>query len=134
MTRSHTAPARLLTALFAGMGVLHWARPAPFDGIVPRVLPGRARVYTLASGAAELVVAGLLARPSSRRAGGAAAVALLIAVFPANVQMALDARHASPVRRGITLGRLPLQGVLVALALRAGARGGSEVPSSGEGA
>ncbi|SLM99476.1 putative membrane protein [Corynebacterium xerosis] len=102
--------------LLGGAGILHLARPETFDGIVPRALPGRARVYTYASGAAELGVAGLLAVPSTRRLGGIAAAALFVAVFPANLQMAYDWRGARPRKRAIALGRLPLQGVLIAQA------------------
>ena len=115
-------PARFLAALLAGASTLHLVSPRPFDRIVPRCLPGRARTYTYASGVAELGVAGLLALPSTRRAGGTAAAALFVAVFPANVQMAVDARRRSPVARAVAYGRLPLQAVLVDLAVRA-ARG-----------
>ncbi|MCG7311310.1 hypothetical protein [Brachybacterium sp. ACRRE] len=115
---SHPARTRrFLTVLLAGAGVMHFAKPAPFDSIVPPALPGAARGYTYASGVAELVVAGLLAAPSTRRLGGVASVALFLAVYPANVQMAWDSRHASALRRAIAVGRLPLQGVLVAQGL-----------------
>nr|WP_245354344.1 hypothetical protein [Brachybacterium sacelli] len=106
-----------MTVLLGGAGLLHVARPAPFDSIVPPALPGSARGYTYASGAAELGVAGLLAIPRTRRLGGLAATALFIAVFPANIQMAYDWRHARPRKRVIAYGRLPLQGVLIAQAL-----------------
>ncbi|PWH07924.1 hypothetical protein DEO23_02375 [Brachybacterium endophyticum] len=100
------------------MGVLHMVAPKPFDGIVPRALPGEARSYTYASGVAELAIAGMLAAPPTRRLGGVAAAALFVAVFPANVQMAWDARNADRARRAIAFGRLPLQGQLIAQALR----------------
>lgn len=105
-----------LSVLLGGAGALHLARPAPFDSIVPPALPGSARGYTHASGVAELGVAGLLAIPRTRRLGGLAAAALFVAVFPANVQMAYDRRHAAARQRAIALGRLPLQGVLIAQA------------------
>lgn len=108
--------AAFLTVLLGAAGVMHLARPEPFDSIVPRALPGPARAYTFASGAAELTVAGLLALPRTRRLGGHAATALLLAVFPANVQMAYDWRRAQPRKRTIALGRLPLQAVLIAQA------------------
>ncbi|MDN5687189.1 MAG: hypothetical protein L0G94_11025 [Brachybacterium sp.] len=106
-----------LSVLLGGAGALHLARPAPFDSIVPPALPGSARGYTCASGVAELGVAGLLAMPRTRHLGGLAAAALFVAVYPANLQMAYDRRHAAPRRRAIALGRLPLQGVLIAQAL-----------------
>ena len=48
--------------------------------------------------------------------GGFAAVALFVAVFPANVKMALDFRDKSPKAKAIAYGRLPLQIPLVAWA------------------
>ena len=112
-----------LGALLAGAGTLHMLRPEPFDTIVPPALPGPARGYTYASGVAELAVAGLLAVPRTRRLGGAAAAALFVAVFPANVQMAYDWRRARPRKRMIAVGRLPLQGVLIAQALHVARNG-----------
>lgn len=114
--RSAAGTRRFLTALTGGMGVLHFVAPERFDEIVPPILPGSARRYTEASGVAELAVAGLLAVPRTRAAGAAGAIALFLAVFPANVQMAWDWRHASAARRAIAYGRLPLQGVLIAQA------------------
>ncbi|WP_279745194.1 hypothetical protein [Rothia aeria] len=102
--------APVVTSCFLGaMGVLHFIKPEHFDRIVPRALPGSARFYTYASGVAELGVAGLLALPKTRRAGALAAIALYTAVFPANVQMALDWRHRPLPERAIAYGRLPLQ-------------------------
>jgi uncharacterized membrane protein len=107
-----------LAALLATSGVLHFAKPEPFDTIVPRSLPGKPRTWTYLSGAAELAVAAALTHPRTRRAGGLAAAALFAAVFPANVQMAYDWRRASPVKRAVAYGRLPLQLPLIGWALR----------------
>ena len=122
--RRMTGPAgpfgpRGIAAAFLTSGVVHLVRPAVFARIVPRVLPApRALVYV--SGAAELVcAAGLLTR--ARWAPGAS-TALLLAVWPANVSMALDAgsgRLPGPVdRRVVAWGRVPLQPVLVWMARR----------------
>ncbi|MEV4638693.1 hypothetical protein AB0J80_15215 [Actinoplanes sp. NPDC049548] len=110
--------ARALAGLLATSGVLHFAQPRPFDGIVPRSLPGSPRTWTYLSGAAELAVAAAVAHPRTRRLGGLAAAGLFAAVFPANVKMAVDWRHASPARRAIAYGRLPLQVPLVLWGLR----------------
>ncbi|MEV0030931.1 hypothetical protein [Nocardia sp. NPDC050793] len=118
-------PALLLAALLFGSGVMHFAKPKFFDSIVPRVLPGRARDYTYASGVAELGVAATLAMPSTRRVGGRLAALVFIAVFPANVQMALDvtrSEKASPVLKIGTVLRLPLQIPLVTTALKVSRR------------
>ncbi|MFI6874682.1 hypothetical protein ACIBL6_14690 [Streptomyces sp. NPDC050400] len=127
-------PARSLARVMGGMGALHFLVPAPFDAIVPRGLPGPARAYTYASGAAELVVAAALASPRTRRAGGLAAAALIAAVFPANVQMAYDWRNRSTPLKAIAYGRLPLQIPLAAWALLAARQGTKQTRQAPEAA
>lgn len=105
--------ARFLTGLCAGMGVLHFVKPEPFDGLIPSALPGTPRAWTYASGVAELATAALLACPRTRRAGGRAATVLFVGVFPGNVQMAWDWRHRPWYWQAVSLGRLPLQLSLV---------------------
>jgi uncharacterized membrane protein len=109
-----------LATLLGGSGVLHFAAPKPYDSIVPPALPGSARTWTYLSGVAELVVAAALLVPRFRRLGGLLAALLFVAVFPANLQMALDYQQADkplPARL-IAFGRLPLQVPLVLWALR----------------
>ncbi|WNI19097.1 DoxX family protein [Actinacidiphila sp. ITFR-21] len=113
------APSALLLAgLLAAAGVTHFARPEPYDAIVPRSLPGDPRRWTRASGVAELAVAAAVALPATRRAGGLAAAGLFVAVFPANVKMARDWRRRPTPYRAAAYGRLPLQVPLVLWALR----------------
>lgn len=106
--------------MFAGAGVLHFAKPEPFDGIVPDALPGSPRAYTYVSGVAELVAAGLLLYPNTRRVGGAFAAALLAGVWPANFNMAWQWRNKSWPMKAVAIGRLPLQVPLIRAALRIG--------------
>ncbi|MGQ0573550.1 MAG: DoxX family protein [Pseudonocardia sp.] len=110
--------AGLLAALLATTGVLHFVVPQPFDELIPEQLPGTPRFWTLASGAAELVVAGLVAVPRTRRLGGVAAAALFVAVFPGNVKMALDWSDRAALYQVLAYGRLPLQVPLVLWALK----------------
>lgn len=107
-----------VATMFGVAGVAHFVRAAHFDEIVPRALPGSPRRWTLGSGVAELALAAGLALPATRRATSTAAAAFLLAVWPANVKMALDAN--SPRSRAITLARLPLQLPLIRAAWRAG--------------
>jgi uncharacterized membrane protein len=118
MSRAATA----LAASLAASGVLHFARPRPFDSIVPRSLPGSPRVWTYLSGAAELTVAAAVACPGTRRLGGLAAAGLFAAVFPANVKMAADWRRASPALGAIGYARLPFQIPLIWWGLRVARR------------
>ena len=113
-----------LAMLFAISGSLHLVRPQVFETIVPRRLPApRGLVY--ASGVAELACAVGLVHPRTRPAAGWASAALLVGIFPANVQMAVtEGRRArrgtgSPARRAATLVRLPLQIPLIRTALKA---------------
>ncbi len=114
-----TARTGFLIALLGGSGVLHFVRPAPFVAIVPRSLPAPLQLV-YASGVVELLGAGLLSVPRTRRIGGAISAALLVAVFPANVSMALTARRRPPLYRLMAWARLPLQIPLVSWAWRAG--------------
>ena len=100
--RSATRMARGL----AVMGALHFIIPKPFDSIIPKCLPGPPHAYTHGSGVAELGAGGLLA------------ALLFVAVFPANIQMALDARKQSAQRKAIAYARLPLQLPLICSALK----------------
>jgi uncharacterized membrane protein len=97
----------LLTALLAGAGVTHFVKPGFYDPIVPHALPGPARAWTYVSGVAEIGVAAVVARPATRSRGALAALALFIAVYPANIQMAVDAEDAK--MKAIAYARLPLQ-------------------------
>ena len=104
----------LLAGLLTVTGSLHFLTPRPFVAIVPRRLPRRRELVQL-SGAAELAcAAGLAVRPTRRVAGWVTTV-LLVVVFPANVQMALDAqrRPRSTAYRAATWLRLPVQLPLV---------------------
>ena len=119
-TQPSRRPALRLAALLLGAGTMHIVRPQPFDGIVPRALPGSARTYTYVSGVAEIGVGLALVVPRTRRTGGALAAALFLAVFPANAQMAvtwLRSDRISPVAKAVAVARLPLQIPLVTAAL-----------------
>ena len=76
---------------------------------IPAELPGSPRFYTYASGVAELGTAALLAAPRTRRLGATLAIALFVAVFPANLNLVrLWWDKPWPMRLG-AIARLPLQ-------------------------
>lgn len=83
----------LLAVLFTVSGVVHLVRPEVFAPIVPDALPAH-RLLVYLSGAGELLCAAGLAWRRTRRLAGWSSVALLVAVFPANVTMALNAWHS----------------------------------------
>lgn len=107
-----------LAGSLVAMGVLHGTVPAPFDALVPRWIPGTARFWTYASGVAEVAIGTAVAVPATRRLGATAAVGLFVAVFPANVQMAVDWSRKPWPYRATAFGRLPLQIPMINHALR----------------
>ncbi|GAA0262760.1 hypothetical protein [Cryptosporangium japonicum] len=117
-SRWKTASPVLLAGGLATIGVLHFVAPKPFARIVPKVLPNPEALVAI-SGAAELACAALVAVPRTRRFGALASAALFVGVYPANVQMAVDASKTSNTRyKAIAYGRLPFQAPLIAWALR----------------
>lgn len=112
-----------LALAFTASGVVHLVRPETFEPMVPRALPAhRGLVYV--SGVAELVCAAGLLHPRTRPAAGWASAALLLAVYPANLKMAGDARRSgSTAYRAATWARLPLQLPPLRVALRAARSG-----------
>jgi uncharacterized membrane protein len=108
---------RWLGALLIFTGVLHFVVPGRFAAIVPRVF-GRPRFWVYASGVAELASGALLLDRRTARIGGAAATATIVAVYPANIQMAIDAGAPTDVKAALTWLRLPLQFPMIAWALR----------------
>jgi uncharacterized membrane protein len=113
------APAYRIAALLIGVGTTHFLAPKPFDGVIPAELPGNPRLYTYASGAAEVTTGVLLLARRTRRVGALAAAALFIAVFPANVNMVRLWWHKPWPMRVVALARLPLQIPMVTEALKA---------------
>ena len=111
--RRPSATAVSLAAFLAVAGAAHFVIPRPYERIVPGVFADPA-FWVRWSGVAELACAGLVARPSTRRAGALVAAALFVAVFPANVKMAFD----GGLPAGLAWARLPLQVPLVLWAWR----------------
>ncbi|MET0716430.1 MAG: hypothetical protein ABWY23_08480 [Mycetocola sp.] len=114
------ASAAAMSRIFTVAGALHFIRPEIFDPIVPRLLPGTSRSWTYGSGAAEFLLAGLVASRRFRSLGGLLAACFLVAVFPANLRTVRVVRRQPLPVRLVALARLPLQVPLIALALRVG--------------
>jgi uncharacterized membrane protein len=107
---------RLAGPLFVATGALHFLKPEPFIRIMPRWLPAH-RELVYASGVAEIAGGVGLMHPRTRRWAGAWLIATLIAVFPANLNMALHPERyaeATPGGSATLIARLPLQLVLIA--------------------
>lgn len=109
-----------MVVIFATAGTLHFLTPHRFTSIVPPWMP-RADVLVALSGAAELAGAAGLVWTRSRCWAGWGLIALLVTVFPANIQMVIGARQSgAPIWWQIILWlRLPLQPVMIWLVWRA---------------
>jgi uncharacterized membrane protein len=108
--------AKVLVAALGGSGVIHLVRPRTYEWLVPPEL-GDARRWVLASGVAEIGTAALMAAPATRRAGGWAAVGLLVAFVPAHLHtFRVVPRKALPLT--VAALRLPLQVPMIDIALR----------------
>lgn len=107
----------ILAVCMVVAGILHFAKPIPFVKIVPDLLP-----YPLAlvwiSGAIEILCGiGLLIPPIAQTTAWVL-IALFIAVFPANINMAVNniSLEGIPNSPWLQAIRLPFQGVLIAWA------------------
>jgi uncharacterized membrane protein len=108
MSRARSA----LGTVFIGAGLMHFARPRWYRAIMPRSLPAHPELVA-ASGVAEIAGGVLVLGERSARAGGWWLTATLIAVFPANVSMALRPEDFPRFPPAALWARLPLQGVFV---------------------
>jgi uncharacterized membrane protein len=117
--RARAVSRGLLAAFFVGSGVNHFVSPRFYRAIVPPPLRDDAKLVVDVSGVAE-VLAGLgVLLPRTRRAAGVALVALLVAVFPANVYMAREPDRFRRFPRWALFARLPLQPLMMWWAWRA---------------
>ena len=104
--RSHLSR-YLLALLFVAAGTWHFVHPETYLRIMPPALP-QPRLLVYLSGAAELAGGLGLLLPATRRLAGWGLLALLVAVFPANIYMALIHEQLG-IPGWVVWGRLPLQ-------------------------
>jgi uncharacterized membrane protein len=104
----------LIAALFVGVGVMHFVKPGFFVSIMPPYLPYHLELVYI-SGVFEILGGIGVLIPPLRKWAGYGLIALLIAVFPANIQMLLNEINA----HGWTsttiplIIRLPIQPLLI---------------------
>lgn len=104
----------VMAFFYAYAGVSHFTNPRFFEVIVPPPLPARPVVHI--SGIAEILLGLALLIPGLRRLAAWGVMALLVAVYPANIYQALtpSAQMGQPL--WVFIVRLPLQFVLLAWA------------------
>lgn len=101
----------VLGLLFTAAGTLHFLKPEAYLRIMPPYLPAP-RLLVLLSGAAEAVGGLGLLWPATRRVAAWGLLALLVAVFPANVYM-LQQHAQLGLPAWALWARLPLQPLLM---------------------
>ena len=110
---------RLLASLFIAAGANHFVMPRAYEQIVPPRLSGHAARIVQISGLAEIAGGVGVLAPSTRRLSGLGLIAVLAAVFPANVHMAREPQRFPRIPRGALYARLPLQPLMMLWAWRA---------------
>lgn len=111
MSHIKAASKYLLAIFMITAGIMHFVNPVFFLKIMPPYLPLH-RELVLVSGIFEVLLGALLLVPKTSRLAAWGIVALLIAVFPANLYLYQhqDILPASPI---VHLLRLPLQGLFI---------------------
>ena len=114
---------RLLSGFFVLAGTMHFARPAYYRAIMPPYLPYH-REAVIVSGVAEIAGGAAVASARTRPLARWWLIALLAAVFPANVHMAVNPEQVrgldlDRIPRWALWARLPLQPLMVWWVLRA---------------
>jgi uncharacterized membrane protein len=112
---------RLFGPFFVFAGIMHFLIPRTYQRAMPPYIP-RHRELVYASGVAEIAGGLATMHPATRKAGSAWSIATLIAVFPANVHMALEPEKFKDVPGGPAAlwARLPVQLLFIAWAYAAG--------------
>jgi uncharacterized membrane protein len=118
-TESRSKSRAALALFFIGGGVNHFAIPRTYERIVPPALKGNAKLLVQVSGVAEVAGGVGVLLPWTRRVSGLGLVALLAAVFPANLYMAREPGDFERIPRWALYGRLPLQPLMMLWAWRA---------------
>ena len=100
---------------YLSIGIKHFTDPNWFVRIVPPILPYKIELVYI-SGFFEVILGILLVIKHTRYYAGIGLIILLIAVYPANIYLALTNGAALDTTPFIAWGRLPFQFVFIGLA------------------
>jgi uncharacterized membrane protein len=112
MTR--TVASRMLAFFFVAAGSNHFVNPAPYLSMMPPYLP-YPQTLNVISGAAEIAGGVGIVFAATRRQAGWGLLALLVAVFPANLNVALHGWKGENIAPWLLWARLPFQPLMMAL-------------------
>jgi uncharacterized membrane protein len=104
---------RLCGPVFIASGANHFVNARAYEAIMPDYLPAHKELVAI-SGVAEIAGGAALMHPRTRRLGGWWLLATLVAIFPANVHMALHPDRYKKIPPAALYARLPFQLVFMA--------------------
>jgi uncharacterized membrane protein len=102
----------LFGLMFILAGANHFIKPEFYLPMMPPYIPAH-ELMVILSGIAEMILGLLLLVPKVSRLAAWGLVALLIAVFPANLHMALHSEQFPDIPQMGLWIRLPIQGVMI---------------------
>ncbi len=102
----------LMALLYLLAGINHFRIPEAYIKIIPPFFPNP-KILNIVSGSAEIVLAVLLCIPETSAYAALGIIALLIAVFPANLFMYSNENARLGFPKSLLLARLPLQIILI---------------------
>ncbi len=102
----------IMGALYIAAGINHFVKPAFYEKIMPSYLPNHAFLIFF-SGVLEILFGVLLFPQSTRPYAAWLIIALLVLIFPANIQMMIDFWKNKNPYLWVAILRLPLQFVLI---------------------
>lgn len=103
---------------FIGIGTSHFVIEKFFVAIVPKSLPNPKALVQI-SGVAEIAGGLGVLIPGTRRLAGKGLLTLLLAVFPANINMAVNSERFKNIPAWSLWARLPLQFVIIRIVWKA---------------
>jgi uncharacterized membrane protein len=101
-----------IIGLYVVAGLNHFAHPGFYTRIMPHWIPFHEEIVFV-SGICEILFGLLLILPRTRRLGAWCIILLLIAIFPANIQMMINYLRENNPQLWIAILRLPLQILLI---------------------
>ena len=105
----------LMSIFYVGVGIKHFTNPMWFIRIVPPILPYKLSLVYI-SGFFEILFGILILFPTTRYIAAWGLIFLLIAVFPANIYLAITNGAALNTTPLVAWGRLPFQFIFIAIA------------------
>ena len=104
-----------MALIYVAAGIYHFVNPKLYMRIMPTYLPWHLQLIYI-SGVIEIVLGILLIPEETRSIAAWLIIAMLIAIFPANIQMAVIFWQKNSSSLWIAIARLPLQVVLIWMA------------------